>query len=817
MQHMRYSFLVIVFIFVTSMVQAAQSFIILASDPSKTVLQAEEEKYRQFIDQNPMLQKVQKREQFSTQMRLMDDVAVLKVGPFKSGDGLALAYLSLRAVFPQAFISEDIANSQNTQPKIQYVTKEVVVEKEDETLWTALFGLAIIGILALFLSSDQIKNLNQKHSEIQERQIEIEKKQSLLLEKMGEKIQTVALENVNNEKKLLETSLESIDKKEIKTHIGKIKQYDEDLLRTTYEMIDFLKIKSGNIVIKQEAFQLSNLLHKLTNAVAPLLNKNAHTLQYDISSNVTRYLVGDTVRIYQILHNLLANVLEYEKKSEVLLRIEVKNEEQLIFTISSSNQYLVQEEIDRLFVPVSWEELQRSNKEFGFFVLNELISNMDGELLVQSNKKGGTQYIFSLPYIHDVDSKSHRDDLKKLLFHKKAMVIDSNPHKAEILTEILQSFDMQVVFHSSDSLAIQRPSLEGIDFLIVKAEDISQKVYHFFKDIDKKHNLDIIVIYNIHNMDKNLEISSFIADVELYSPLVIGDVEEGLKQLCLKKERKKKEKIREELKHFRIQDVVGVNRSDFRKFIGTVLIVEDNLVSQQVLHSMLSASNLEIHRVENGIQAVKFLETHDHVDLIFMDMDMPVMDGFEATKKIRKHYIHKDVPIVSVTGLGFNYEMEQMILSGVNACITKPFKVGQLYVALEKFLKAENTEMSPEKKQCSQYPQKQDILDVNQGIKYVRSESFYREIVAQVALALRNSDQLVKEMIQKNETDALKAFCIDTLGLSATIGASSFVKLLNQMLEAMADQEDLHLSRFIDVYKQEWFSLEEEMRRYIMG
>lgn len=799
------------------MVHAGQSFIVLASDKSDAVLQSEEQKYTQFIANNTILHNIQKQEQFNTKIVSVDDTYMLKVGAFKSGDALAIAYLGLRSVFPQAFIVEDVPKQSASKPQIRYVTKEVLVEKEDQTLWTALFGLAIIGILALFLSSDQLKNLNKKHNEIQDRQAEIEKKQSLLLEKMGEKIQTVALKNVNNEKKLLETSLELIDKKEIKTHIGKMKKYDEDLLRTTYEMIDFLKIKSGNITIRQETFQLSNLLHKLTNAVAPLLKSHAHSLQYDIDHDVTRYLVGDTVRIYQVLHNLLAHILEYAKKSEVILKIEIKNEEQLIFSLSNSNQYLTQEEIDRLFVPVSWEELQKTNKEFGFFVIKELISNMDGEFLVQSNKREGTEYSFALPYIQDVDSKSHRADLKRLLLRKKAMVVDTDIHKAEILTEILNSFDIEVIFKSSDSLALQKPDLKGIDFLIVKAEDISQKVYHFFKDIDKEHDIDIIVIHSIYEMDNNLEISSFVADVELYSPLIIGDVEEALKQLCLQKEKKKKEKIREELNHFRILDVAKVTRSDFKKFGGKkVLIVEDNLVSQQVLHSILSASDLEIHRVENGIQALHFLEKHDQLDLIFMDMDMPVMDGFEATKKIRKHHVHKNIPIVAVTGFGFNYEMEQMVLAGVNACIVKPFKVGQLYIALERFLKPEALKPAAIEVKGPMYPETKSILDITQGIKYVRSESFYREIVSQVSLALKNSDTLVKEMIQNDQIDALRAFCVDTLGISATVGATSFVSLLNEMLEKMRDEEDVYMSGFIDRYKEEWLNLEEEMKRYLM-
>jgi len=795
---------------------ASQNFIVLSSDKSKKVLLKQTGFYHKVISESKVLQEIEEREGVKTIVKPRGDKYFLELGPFKSGDALTLMYLELHSTFPQAFVLEGVNHVNSVKPKIEYRIKEVIVAEEDETLWTALFGLAIIGILYMFLSSEKLNTLTRQHKSIHERQGEIEKKQSLMLEKMGEKIQTVALKNVNTEKKLLETSLEDIDVKEIKTRIGKIKKYDEDLLRTTYEMIDFLKIKSGNIVIKQEAFQLSNMLHKLTNAVAPELKSKNHTLVYDIHNNVTRYLVGDTVRIFQILHNLLSDILEYKENCEVILSIAVKEEEKLLFTIKNKDQFFSEEEIDRLFIPTSWEEVQNTNKEFGFFVLKELISNMEGKFLVESDRKKGTMYELSLPYIQDVDSKSKKSELKKLLLSKKALVIDESEEKAKILTHILESFSIDVSFESSKSLSVQRPYLEGFDFLILKSEDIGQKVFDYLKNIDKKYDIDIIVINSIYEVDNSIEITSYIADVELFSPLIVGDIEEALRQLCLKKEKKKKDIIREELGKFRILDVAKVSRTDFQRFRAKkILIVEDNLVSQQVMRSILSASNLDVYKVENGVQALRFLEEHEQVDLVFMDMSMPVMDGFEATKKIRKHYKHKNVPIVAVTGLGFNYEMEQMILAGVNACVVKPFKVGQLYIALKRFLQQDGLNDVEVEIKSPAYNEKSNILEVTKGVEYVRTETFYREIITQVSLALKNSDTLVNGMIQKDEIKALRAFCVDTLGLSATIGATSFVEVLYEMLEEMTKEEDIRMSRFIISYHEEWKKLEEEIKRYL--
>ena len=355
---------------------------------------------------------------------------------------------------------------------------------------------------------------------------------------------------------------------------------------------------------------------------------------------------------------------------------------------------------------------------------------------------------------------------------------------------------------------------DTIDFLILKAEDITINVSDFLEKLEDKHKIDIILINSIVTMDERLELQPSLVDMELFSPLILGDVEEVLKQLCIKKKQTKKEVIREELTHFRIIDSAKVSRDDFKRFTAkSILIVEDNLVAQQVMSTILSASNLEVFTVENGIQALHFLEEHNHIDLIFMDMNMPIMDGFEASKKIRQHYVHKEVPIVAVTGLGFNYEMEQMVLSGVNACIIKPFKVGHLYVALERFLPQDKIPQVEVTLQEQVYPPHSQILDVKQGIHYVRSETFYKEIVFQILLTLKNSEQLVQEMIQKNEIKKLQAFCIDSVGLCATIGATDFVALLNTMLMAIQREEIMH--GFVLPYKEKWLELEDAMRAYL--
>ena len=800
-----------IFMTLNSLLYANENFIMVTSNQDQYVVQNSESKVKKLFETISL----------KTDIIALKDMYTLRVGPFSNTKNLTLNFLKIREVFPESFIYEEF-KKRVTVPRA--VEKIVYVEKEDEILWRALFGLALIGVIALFLSSDQLKNLKQRFLEIQKRQDEIETKQTIFIEKMGEQIQEVALKSVKEEKLLLDTNLVQINQDTFKTQIENLKKCDEDLLRTTYEMIDFLKIKSGNVVIKEEIFQLSGMLHKLTNVLSPILEKKNHTLSYHIEPNITRYLVGDTSRILQVLRNLLSDVLSYDEKSDIILNIRIKNEENLVFSITNKNQFLTEKEIEDMFFPCSWEELQETNKEFSFFVLEELISSMRGEFHIESHKRKGTVYEMTLPYIKDMDNRNGKKKLQEVLSKKKALVIDNNKDKAKNLIMILESFGIETLFETSEHLATYKPDINGIDFVVIREEDVSKKVFDYFKAVNRDNLLDMVIIHNVFETDKVFDRAVHLANAELFQPLIIGDVQEVLNDLCLKKDQKKKTTITEVLGSFKIIDNIEVVRDDFKVFKNKhVLLVEDNMVSQQFLSIILSASDLTIHQVTNGLEALLFLSEHPNVDLILLDIDMPILNGYEVASKVRQDSKIKHIPIIAVTGLGFGSELEKMVLSGIDHCIIKPFKVGQIYTALKNVFKEGEIPLHQ-----LENKDKKHIFDTEKGLSYVGNLLFYKEVVEQVLLTLKDSDTLIRNMIENSEISKLRAFCVDALGLSATIGAVRYVTLLNEILVSIQDKEaldnkdvllfeedEINLHQFISSYKREWLTLEKELEDYL--
>ena len=246
-------------------------------------------------------------------------------------------------------------------------------------------------------------------------------------------------------------------------------------------------------------------------------------------------------------------------------------------------------------------------------------------------------------------------------------------------------------------------------------------------------------------------------------------------------------------------------------------------MSQQFLSIILSASDLTIHQVNNGLEALLFLSEHPNVDLVLLDIDMPILNGYEVASKIRQDSKIKHIPIIAVTGLGFGSELEKMVLSGIDHCIIKPFKVGQIYTALKNVFKEGETPLHQ-----LENKDKKHIFDTEKGLSYVGNLLFYKEVVEQVLLTLKDSDTLIRNMIENSEISKLRAFCVDALGLSGTIGAVRYVTLLNEILVTIQakevldnkdvllfEEDEINLHQFISSYKREWLTLEKELEDYL--
>jgi CheY-like chemotaxis protein len=259
----------------------------------------------------------------------------------------------------------------------------------------------------------------------------------------------------------------------------------------------------------------------------------------------------------------------------------------------------------------------------------------------------------------------------------------------------------------------------------------------------------------------------------------------------------------------------GVTQHSFKAFSGkNILIVEDNLINQKVLLNLLHLSEMNISVANNGREAVDMVkESEVPFDLVLMDINMPIMDGFSATQTIRLDSQYDAMPIVAFTALVLDSEIEKMFNCGINAFLSKPLNIGKLYTVFSNYLgDGESEKKEVESKETLSY----QGMNINEGITHANnSETLYREILKEFITAYGTSDEVFTKLIKEHRYEQVKMLCIDMRGLTGAIGAEDMHALINDILHQILYKKYELLPNYDEKYKSGIQTLNRSIEKYI--
>jgi CheY-like chemotaxis protein len=275
-----------------------------------------------------------------------------------------------------------------------------------------------------------------------------------------------------------------------------------------------------------------------------------------------------------------------------------------------------------------------------------------------------------------------------------------------------------------------------------------------------------------------------------------------------------------ETPHEDVPETPNITKKSFGAFAGaSVLIVEDNLINQKVLLSLFNGSGIKVTVANDGVEALDAVENpKNRFDLVLMDINMPVMDGYEATRHIRSDAKYDDLPIVSLTGLGLPEEISKMYALGMNAHLTKPVQVGRLYTVFSRFIKTVSPQVQAAKSTVKETPfVNTEVLAAKDGLMRASGDAeLYSEILEEFAKLYSSADQSLEMFIKTGNFDGAKQLAHDIKGVSANIGANHMAQVCealnvglsrnieNSRIIALKSEFDKHLH---DVLK--------EVRKYL--
>ena len=265
------------------------------------------------------------------------------------------------------------------------------------------------------------------------------------------------------------------------------------------------------------------------------------------------------------------------------------------------------------------------------------------------------------------------------------------------------------------------------------------------------------------------------------------------------------------------QETRNISLASFAKFEGKrVLLVEDNVINQKVFVGVLSKSKMDIVVAKHGKEALKILEKEKHFDIIFMDINMPVMDGYTASIKIRENNNYADIPVIALSALTSNDEVARMFTSGMNGYLAKPLKKEKLFTVLAMYL--ENVESIKEQDFTESSEKYANFygLNINLGIsKSSSSEIFYKEILLEFRDAYGEIDKVFEKLVHDFRYEQLKILATDIKGLTGTIGAEKINAILATLLKSIALKKYDAIPDLIIKYKEELHLLNKSIDEYL--
>lgn len=472
----------------------------------------------------------------------------------------------------------------------------------------------------------------------------------------------------------------------------------EALLIIINDILDFSKLEAGKVEIEHLSFDILPLIEEVCALQASSAHIKNLELNCDIPLSLPRWWEGDPIRIRQVIMNLLGNAIKFTKQGEILVKTLaiLTNEGQtcLRVEIIDTGIGISSAQQKRLFQPFSQVD-SSTTRHFGgtglgLSISKNLIELMGGIIGVDSTPNKGSCFWFNLPLQPSPNNIPDQPPLN--LYHKKILIVDDNATNRKILEHCLSHWGVES--HSVKSGA------DALSLLLAKKESSPFDV--------------ILLDLQMPDMD-GLELSRLISQSPsiattpriLLSSGGLGDPTElktlGISQSLLKPVRQLQLynalqtclKIKTETDASSTSNTYQHQDNTLQKhyYDKRVLIAEDNLVNQKVIHGLLAKFQLNIDLANNGQLALDMYAKHTY-DLIFMDCQMPVLDGFQTTQLIRERETSKDMashlPIIALTAHATTEARAECTAAGMDDFLSKPIRPDKLAKVLERWLENEN-------------------------------------------------------------------------------------------------------------------------------
>ncbi len=594
-------------------------------------------------------------------------------------------------------------------------------------------------------------------------------------------------------------------------YISKIDQSSKALLNIINDILDFSKIEADKLEIESIPFFLDDVLENLSNLISAKTQERGPELVFDIDLDFPSGLVGDPLRLGQILLNLCSNAVKFTDEGEIVVSVRIADQDETgllaRFSVRDTGIGLSPTQQEKLFQCFSQADTSTTRKYggtgLGLAICKKLSELMGGEIGVTSMLGKGSTFWFTVRLgLHEQNKITGKDYALRAAHLKgeRILIVDDNENSLQILKAMAESFGFNVTTATSAYQALE----------IIEEAALNEPFPLVLMDW-KMPGMDGIEATRRIKADPNLKKMTTVIMITAYGreELMRQAADAGIENLLVKP-------VNQEVLFNTIMEAFGyevmhravwerdeiVLPKNFDAIRGAnILLVEDNVLNQQVATEILRDEGLLVSVAENGGQAVEAvtLSGGTAYDIVLMDLQMPVMDGYEATRRLRKDHRFDGLPIIAMTADAMNGVKEKVLDIGMNDYVTKPINPASLFAVLMKWIKP-GTRALPEdyvRRQPGDRQEKEVLpalpgIDVQNGVLRVGgSKRRYKKLLAKFVENQGDAGDRILQALKAGAKEEAVRLAHTLKGVSGNIGAMTLHEHARSVEVALKADDDV--------------------------